>query len=250
MNKKNLISVILGLVSAFAVLAFNNCAQRIDSPNKIDMSSSALSGEKDLSLGAQFASTNDPVVVAANKSLLDMLSATKLFVSNSANGPFVENGSVCLGKDSYYKTVGVNPNLLIKGCASPLAALGCLDATKHRKFEANEWVSGNIVTKITAAESWKYPPGDYAFYLSGSNKNTTLIQKVGVATMKSCSGIQPAPVTPKSCLFEITNPQAVVGGGVNIYPFTCDAQHENQSGNIHYDAGASSKDFNGICRCR
>lgn len=249
-------SIMVAVVTGLTIVCFQNCAQRLSSDSasegtqKIDLSSFANN--------QSFAPTSQSTVAVAaannsNKVLLDMFDGLKISVSNSLSGTFVENGSICRGQNSYVKMTGVNPNIIVKGCASPTSgAAGCLDAVKHRAYLASEWIQGNIVTSITAAESYNYPLGEYSFFVSGSNANTTIIQKVGVATLKTCTGTAaPAAPVAKQCQFVLLNPQAVVGGGVNIYPFVCNEQAAGRRGVVIYSMSPSSSiNFDGECRCQ
>ncbi len=253
------------LTAGLLTIAFNNCAQKLNSAGqtgKLMMSSTSDISIHEAASGGQqqvqVLAVNDDASRAMAKSLFDQFAQMKVYTSHSANGPFIENGAVCKGQTSYFKTTGVNPNAIIKGCASPSAAAGCLDISKHRTFLASEWVSGNIVTTITAAESAGYPIGEYSFYMSGSSGNTNIIQKVGTALMKSCGTTAPfvvgpvatAPVAARSCQFRLLNPQAVIGGGVNINPFVCSEQTNGRTGIVRYEAGASSVNFNAVCECK
>lgn len=253
----------IGFVVSAALLAvaFNNCAQKLstapDPGTMLISSNSSTVSYASVAENTQGMAANDEAAKASSRSLLEQFAAMKLYTSNSANGPFVENGAICKGQIAYFKTAGVNPNLAIKGCASPTAATGCLDIIKHRTFLASEWVSGNIVTVVAAAESANYPLGDYSFYMSGVSGNTNFIQKVGTSTMKTCgtataSVARVAPVAPvaKSCQFRILVPQTVVGGGVSTYPFVCNVASNGRTGIVRYEAGESSRNSNAVCECK
>ena len=111
-------------------------------------------------------------------------STTKIqqFVSNSASGPWLENGAVCNSGTVYSRTTGVDRAHPPRGCASPVGAAGCNDPVNHRDFTSGEWVDAHTIqTVVNGAD---YPPGVYALYLSYSK---TDIRKIGTATLKSCA---------------------------------------------------------------
>lgn len=228
------------------LVAFNNCGQKLSSDaGLITMSSLSESDDGTRTFAQQASAPSNGQ--RAGESLADTLSQVKLYTSHSPNGPFVENGSVCKGKASYFKTTGVNPNMNVKGCASPSASQDCWQLAKNRDFQTHEWVSGNIVTTISQSESIDYPAGSYSFFIAASNGTTSIVQKVGVVNLENCAGVTPVA---KYCQFRLLRPEAVIGGGLNRYPFVCNEQSVNRSGVVHYDAGASSKDFDAICECK
>ena len=228
---------------AITLVAFNNCGQKLSSDAGLITMGSSSDESNPHRAFAQQASVS---INGSDQSLADTLSQVKLYTSHSPNGPFVENGSVCKGKASYFKTVGVNPNMNVRGCASPSASVDCWQLAKNRDFQAHEWVSGNIVTTISQSESIDYPAGSYSFFVAASNGTTSIVQKVGMVNLENCAGVT---VTPKYCQFRLLRPEPVIGGGLNRNPFVCNEQSANRSGVVHYDAGASSKDFDAICEC-
>ncbi len=242
MKLNKIITTFALLLFGIVTLTFNNCAKQAAS--------------EDLAVNSIQASSLTSSSVSVLSSTLSCVdnspSEFKLYVAKSLNGPWVENGSFCRGQVSYFKLTGVKAGMAVKGCTNPSPGTGCLDLTKHRVFTAAETSSGNIITTITASESMSYPLTQYSFFLSVLGDKKILLEKVGVAAMTTCAGSAPPPTTAMSCLWQIINPQPVVGGGVNVYPaLTCNLANQGAKGSGYYDMGSGNHlAQNYECKCQ
>ncbi len=218
-------------ISSLAILifSFTNCASGLE---PVKSSSSSVLAANDI----------------AKSGVLG--GSIKTFVSNSMNGPWVENGTACKGQISYFKTTGVDFSKRPKGCASQASSTGCLDLNGHRMFLGSEIIGSNIVTSISVAESNSFPLGAYSFYISTSDPmdpNTTVLKKSGSAQLQNCGG-----VSPVVCQWTQINPQVVIGGGnVIMPPGACNQQNQGASGIGFYDMGSgniSSQNYQCMCK--
>ena len=216
MKSLSLAFTITGL--AILIFSFTNCGSGFDAANS--SSSAALAANNLTSPGPQSG-------------------ALKTYVSNSMNGPWVENGIACRGQISYFKTTGVDLSKRPKGCASPAASTGCLDLNAHRVFLSSEVIASDIVTSISAAESNSWPIGAYSFYISTNDPmdpNTIVLKKIGSAQIQNCGG-----VTPAVCQWTQTPGQFVVGGGSVTMPTgTCNQQNQGAPGVGTYNMGSGN----------
>lgn len=205
-------------VSVASLLFFNNCSQKL--------SSAALASNEVVNFEA----------AAHVESTLAAASDYKVFTAQDLSGPWTENGNLCRGQIGFVKTTGPLAGLAVKGCASPSAGTGCLDLTKHRVFTSDETASGNIITKLAAADSNNYPVGEYSFFLSFWTEKRIALEKVGVARIINCGATSP-PV----CAWQIINPQPVIGGGNNVYPtLACSSTTAGTKGSGYYDMGSNN----------
>lgn len=230
MRKKILVS---GLTTAVLImmLSFNNCSQQ-------KLSSASVSD--DAAININTFSSELAALQAVDASIYASGAADteiKLYTSASSNGPWVENGQLCRGQAAYFKTVGIKQGSAVKGCASPSADKGCLDLNKHREFLASEWVSGNIVTQLTAQQTASYPLTDYSFFVSLLGDKTIILQKTGTAKLVQCN-TSGNPVAEVKCSWKLQNAGFVVGGGTNVLPgYACNTGRANVVMEGYYDMG-------------
>lgn len=239
LNKMN--TTFAFLLFGIVTLTFNNCAK----PASEELAANSIQE-------SSLTSSSLTALSAAISCVDNSPSEFKLYVAKSLNGPWVENGSFCQGQVSYFKMTGAKAGMAVKGCTNPSPGTGCLDLTKHRVFTPSEMSSGNIITTITANESMSYPLTQYSFFLSVLGDKKILLEKVGVALMTTCSESTPPPTTALSCSWQIINPQAVVGGGVNVYPAqACNLANQGAKGSGYYDMGGGNHlAQNYECKCQ
>lgn len=232
MNKKILVSIVAA--SLLMMLSFNNCSQQ-------KLSSDSISDDATINLSSF--SSEQAALQAVDASIYASGAADteiKLFTSASLNGPWVENGQVCRGQAAYFKTVGIKQGSAVKGCASPSSDKGCLDLNKHRDFLTSEWVSGNIVTYVSAQQSATYPVTDYSFYVSLIGEKSIILQKTGTSKLVEC-GNAGGGTKPLVCSWNLQNPTAVIGGGVTKLPgYACISERNGMIGDGYYDMGSGN----------
>ena len=180
MKSLSLAFTITGL--AILIFSFTNCGSGFDAANS--SSSAALAANNLTSPGPQSG-------------------ALKTYVSNSMNGPWVENGIACRGQISYFKTTGVDLSKRPKGCASPAASTGCLDLNAHRVFLSSEVIASDIVTSISAAESnVKKTEEKEAMKKAASNRTIARLVTIG-RHMNSRRSSSLQRTTPQRCHADI-----------------------------------------------
>lgn len=241
--KKSVYSA-MAIPAFVSLLAYTNCSEF----TPVGAQSSTLNGS---ATGASSSSTSIPT--GSNNSGESSTASSaqlKVYVASSLSGPWVENGVACRGQDSYFKVTGVNLSNPVKGCASLFSDDGCLNLKNHRSYLPSELSTGDIITSITAADSYSFPIAKYAFYLTFfPDQDTHLLKKVGSAEMKECGS---PSVPPPSCAWREPIPTAVIGGGSMVYPSTpCTQDTQGQSGSGYYDMGSgnsSPKVFQCYCQ--
>lgn len=195
MKKTSLYSVLMVILGATLLVAFNNCSNSFQSEQ---LSSGGLSSNTLSSLNASELSieegnlANEPGQPNARTVLFPSSAAgssIKVHVAKSLNGPWVENGKICRNQASYIRTSGINLSVKTKGCASKANDTACLNASNHRDFTASEVSTGNIVTVVSVNDSNSWPLGDYVFYLNQHG----LIKAVGSTRLENCSSGSASP---------------------------------------------------------
>ena len=250
MKKTYTYSVLMGILGATLLVAFNNCSNSFQSEqlSSGSSSSSTLSSlnASELSL-EQGNLAQEPGQPNARSVLFPSSaagSAVRVHVAKSLNGPWVENGKICRNQVSYVRTSGVNLSVKTKGCASKANDSACLNASNHRDFTTSEVSSGNIITVVSVNDSNSWPLGDYAFYLSQHG----LVKAVGSTRLENCSSGSTSPtggagVNPgngASCAW--TN-LSVGGGSVRKDPGTaCTAA-------MHYKNAIDGNGIQQTCMC-
>lgn len=200
------------LSSAIVLFTFNNCAK--DSAGSVEESAS-LEG----SLNQYGSGSNTRYASGANANL-NPTSRIAVYVSNSLNGPWIENGRTCAGQQTYYKLSGADVSKPIKGCMDLSSNKGCHDLTQHRAYLSSEKVNGDIITSLSAADTTVWPKAEYSFFSSDSpDNNTIVLRKVGFTNIQNCSGVSPSPSAP-SCRWTILNLRPVFGGPTAFPPNT------------------------------
>lgn len=207
------------LSSAIVLFAFTNCAK--GSGESVEELSS-LEG----SLNQYGGGSNSRYVSGASGSSsvgssAGVSSRLAVYVSNSLNGPWVENGRACAGQLTYYKLSGADVTKPLKGCMDLSSNKGCHDLTKHRAYLNNEIINGDIITSLSAVDTAAFPKAEYSFFISESPDNKTIVlRKVGFSALQNCNGSSspsPAPSGP-TCNWTILNPRFVIGGGPVAFP--------------------------------
>lgn len=113
-------------------------------------------------------------------SAMPRFTKVRVYVSNSKDGPWRENGEACRQGTVFTRTTGVDQKDPPKGCASPAASRACLDQRNHRAYENREWIDRNTIQTEMAGSS--LPQGKYAGYLSyGADA-----RRVGTIGVRDC----------------------------------------------------------------
>ena len=216
------------------VIMFNNCSDQAQNFERNIASDVAAIAST--SAGPPVSGSSSPVANALN------LTKAKFFVASSLAGPWVENGKACRGQNSFFKTTGVDFSQQIKGCAVQTSSSDCLNLNAHRAFQASEVVNGEIITSISAQDSYAWPLGSYSFFLSArADADTVTLKRVGNSSFENCSQIGDPPVGPIVCAWREVNIQPVIGGGNTVYPATpCTQATVGQIGSGYYDMGSGN----------
>lgn len=254
-------SGLLGLLmGSFLTLFYTNCShpdafqENLQTSDSTSMASSADSDSSNLKLASLWGYQIPSGMIQTEK--------LKVFVSNSMNGPWTENGVACKGRDLFFKLEGLDlSKSTVKGCASPSSSNSCLDLLKHRNYLASEIFGNNIITSLKAQDSVSWPDGNYDFFISRSKNEYSLeIVKVGTSEFKSCSTSAGSPTTApavsKICQWNLLNPRFVVGGGPAAFPPTMACTSENMGQEafglykVYTSDVGSPSDFRYRCQCQ
>lgn len=248
------------LSSAIVLLVFNNCAK--GSGDSVEESSS-LEGalnQYGAGSGTRYASgAGGSSGSGSSSSSPNLGSASKIavYVSNSLNGPWVENGRACAGQLTYYKVSGADVTKPLKGCMDLSTNKGCHDLTKHRSYLSSEIVNGEIITSLSASDTNAFPKAEYSFFLSESpDNNTIVLRKIGFSALQNCGGSSspsPAPSGP-TCSWTLLNPKFVIGGGPVAFPpsLTCSSGIVGREESGYYSSNGSQtpSEYRYRCDCR
>ena len=244
------------LSSSIVLLVFNNCAKSNDaieessslngSLNQYGGSSSSRYVSSSGNTGGSSSSSNPlPAGTSSNK--------IAVYISNSLNGPWVENGRTCAGQLTYYKVSGADVTKPLKGCMDLSTNKGCHDLTKHRSYLSSEIINGDIITSLSASDTNAFPKAEYSFFISESpDNNTIVLRKIGVSALQNCGTSSPAPSGP-SCNWTILNPKFVIGGGPVAFPpsLTCNTSIVGREESGYYSSNGSqtTSEYRYRCNC-
>lgn len=169
------------LVGTILVVSFNNCSSSFQGQQGFKPSTKAGAD-----LNSQIPTVDEDSVDDVGNG--NQSTAPKLLVANSLQGPWVENGAICIDRNNYFKLVNVDVNdPTLKGCTDRND--GCFNQNNHRSFTENEKVGGAILVGLASTDSIKWPTGVYKFYLSRQSVfNGTEIFEVGRSAFHLCGG--------------------------------------------------------------
>lgn len=186
---------IMGSISAVLVLSFNNCSKGFQSSDVLSEVSETVDSAMGMSRAlsqAGFESSSSYSGSGSNQAAVDAANAAypyKIYIAKSLIGPWVENGPICRGETTYFRTVGFSVQKKIKGCMSLSSKSDCLDLSKHREFTSNEKVNGDIVTVLTASDTSALPLARFTFFMSELvDDRTVTLRTVGTAEAQNCAG--------------------------------------------------------------
>ena len=249
------------LSSSIVLLTFNNCAKSNDSVEESASLTGSLNQYGGSSTGRYISDTsNTGGNFSSTTPVAPMNGSSKriiVYVSNSLNGPWVENGRACAGQMTYYKVVGADVTKPLKGCMDLSNNKGCLDLTKHRSYLSSEIINGEIITSLSASDTAAFPKAEYSFFLSDSpDSNTIVLRKIGHSALENCGGsTTPAPSpTGPACNWTILNPKFVIGGGPVAFPpsLTCSSSIAGREESGYYSSNGSQtpSEYRYRCDCK
>jgi hypothetical protein len=215
------------LSSTIVLVLFNNCAKgSADSVEESAALNGALNQYGGSSTQSRYVSGTSGNSSSSSATSPNASSSSQivLYVSNSPNGPWVENGRACSGQLTYYKLSGANLSRPIKGCMDLSSNKGCHDLTKHRSYLSSEIINGDIVTTLSASDTSSFPKAEYSFFISESpDNNTIVLRKVGVSALQNCGSGTAPPPNNANCRWTVLNPRFVIGPSPVAYPpnLTC-----------------------------
>ena len=275
--KKNNVSIsVFILTSVLVLLSFNNCSGEMNQ-EEAEMAANALNsssfssssvprtsftnatgqrGPQSSAPSTVGTSAGGPLPLGSNATCVGDAPPLKVWVAPSMSGPWVENGTACRGRASYFKLSGLQAGQAVRGCASPSSSKQCLNLENHRDYLASERVGADIITAITAADSSSWPVGSYDFYISLIGAKNINLVKVGSAKLADCAGTPapapaPAPVNPPFCYWEMTPSVPVIGGGRTVVNANCSTSNVGATSPGYYDMGSgNTMPGTYTCRCK